>query len=185
MVGSVWPWGDHRIVDDRYGGAHFFNAWRCVVRLSGSLLVRAHLGSQMGHGGGDGSSHGAYCVLPAEATWDPDFNQDQRIDVLDIDRLLVAVRQRQMRFDLNRDAMVDRRDVGIYVAQVFGSWIGDANLDGSFDSQDIVQIFESNEYDDGISRNSTWEDGDWNGDGEFDSDDLVWAFLEGGYRSGS
>ena len=124
-------------------------------------------------------------VLPAEATWDPDFNQDQRIDVLDIDRLLVAVRQRQMRFDLNRDAMVDRRDVGIYVAQVFGSWIGDANLDGSFDSQDIVQIFESNEYDDGISRNSTWEDGDWNGDGEFDSDDLVWAFLEGGYRSGS
>ena len=69
MVGSVWPWGDHRIVDDRYGGAHFFNAWRCVVRLSGSLLVRAHLGSQMGHGGGDGSSHGAYwCTSLSEVS---------------------------------------------------------------------------------------------------------------------
>ena len=153
-----------------------------VVALHQSLTVKARVYFE---GEWSALNQARFNVLPAEATWDPDFNQDQRIDVLDIDRLLVAVRQRQMRFDLNRDAMVDRRDVGIYVAQVFGSWIGDANLDGSFDSQDIVQIFESNEYDDGISRNSTWEDGDWNGDGEFDSDDLVWAFLEGGYRSGS
>ena len=42
---------------------------------------------------------------------------------------------------------------------------GDANLDGAFDSGDLVQIFATGEYEDDQSGNSTWADGDWNCDG--------------------
>ncbi len=58
---------------------------------------------------------------------------------------------------------------------------GDANLDGAFDSGDLVAIFEAGEYEDGIAQNSTWATGDWNGDREFDTGDLVAAFKDGGY----
>jgi hypothetical protein len=58
---------------------------------------------------------------------------------------------------------------------------GDANLDGTFDSQDLVSVFQSNHYEDEIRLNSRWADGDWNGDGEFDSSDLVRAFQIGGF----
>ena len=59
--------------------------------------------------------------------------------------------------------------------------IGDANLDGVFNSSDLVQVFEVGEYEDNIVGNSTFQDGDWNCDGEFDSNDLVLAFQAGHY----
>ena len=61
---------------------------------------------------------------------------------------------------------------------------GDVNVDGLFDSADLVEVFQVNEYEDGIAGNSTWTDGDWNGDGEFDSGDLVVAFQDGNYEAG-
>jgi hypothetical protein len=61
--------------------------------------------------------------------------------------------------------------------------VGDANLDGGFDSQDLVRVFQTGEYEDGTLGNSSWAEGDWNGDGEFDSRDLVRAFQAGSYRS--
>jgi hypothetical protein len=63
--------------------------------------------------------------------------------------------------------------------------IGDANHDGSFDSSDLVEMFQAGEYEDGVADNSTWEEGDFNRDGEFDSSDLVEAFASGGYEAGS
>jgi hypothetical protein len=60
--------------------------------------------------------------------------------------------------------------------------IGDANDDGVFNSSDLVQVFQAGEYEDGILRNSTYEEGDWNGDGEFDSSDLAMAFQTGLYE---
>ena len=59
--------------------------------------------------------------------------------------------------------------------------IGDSNLDGRFDSSDLIALFQAGEFEDDISNNSVWEDGDWNGDGEFDSSDLVLAFQTGNY----
>ena len=59
---------------------------------------------------------------------------------------------------------------------------GDANRDGRFTSGDLVQVFKTGEYEDGIEGNSTWEEGDWNGDGKFDSGDLVLAFKTGLYE---
>ncbi|MFC1758513.1 lamin tail domain-containing protein [Planctomycetota bacterium] len=54
--------------------------------------------------------------------------------------------------------------------------IGDANLDGVFDSADLIQIFQLGRYEDDTSTDADWASGDWNGDGKFDSTDFVFAF---------
>ena len=59
--------------------------------------------------------------------------------------------------------------------------VGDSNLDGKFDSSDLVAVFSAGEYEDGIDGNSEWAEGDWNNDGDFDSSDLVLAFQSGNY----
>jgi hypothetical protein len=58
---------------------------------------------------------------------------------------------------------------------------GDANIDGIFDSEDLVHEFQVGEYEDTIAGNSRWSDGDWTNDNEFDSSDLVAAFQTGNY----
>ena len=63
-----------------------------------------------------------------------------------------------------------------------GTIMGDANQDGRFDSQDLVAVFQSNEYRDDLEDNSTWSEGDWTCDGDFDTDDLVAAFQPGQYE---
>ena len=60
--------------------------------------------------------------------------------------------------------------------------MGDANGDGKFDSSDLVQVFQSAEYEDDVPGNSTFQEGDWNGDGDFDSSDLVAAMQRGDYQ---
>jgi secreted trypsin-like serine protease len=62
---------------------------------------------------------------------------------------------------------------------------GDVNLDGVFDSRDLVQVFQRGEYEDGLAQNSRWEGGDWNGDKEFGTADLVAAFQAGAYSTDS
>ena len=58
---------------------------------------------------------------------------------------------------------------------------GDANSDGSFDSNDLIAILQAGEFEDDIAGNSTFAEGDWNGDGDFTTSDLVLAFTIGGY----
>ena len=41
------------------------------------------------------------------------------------------------------------------------TWLGDANLDGQFDENDLVDVFEAGEYEDEIEMNSRWSTGDW------------------------
>ena len=64
------------------------------------------------------------------------------------------------------------------------TWVGDANLDGEFNSTDFVAVFSTGEYEDGEAMNSGWSDGDWNADKEFDTSDFVAAFTDGGYEKG-
>jgi hypothetical protein len=59
---------------------------------------------------------------------------------------------------------------------------GDANIDGLFNSTDLVQVFQRGEYEDTVVGNSTSSGGDWNSDHEFDSGDLVAAFQTGKYE---
>lgn len=61
--------------------------------------------------------------------------------------------------------------------------IGDSNLDGIFNSGDMITVFAAGEYEDGIPLNSTWREGDWNSDLDFDTADLIYAFQNGSYSA--
>ena len=60
---------------------------------------------------------------------------------------------------------------------------GDANIDGVFNSTDLIDVLANGEYEDTVVSNSTWSEGDWNNDLEFDSGDLVAALATGGYET--
>jgi hypothetical protein len=75
-------------------------------------------------------------------------------------------------------------DDGSVAAAASALLVGDANLDGVFDSTDLVQVLQRGEYEDGVLDNSTYEEGDWNGDGDFDSADLVLVLQANHYASG-
>ena len=62
------------------------------------------------------------------------------------------------------------------------TYIGDANVDGEFNSSDLVQVFTAGKYETG--GDATWGEGDWDGSGDFGSGDLVFAFTGGGYETG-
>ena len=61
---------------------------------------------------------------------------------------------------------------------------GDSNLDGVFDSADIIEVLRRGEYEDNVRLNSTWFDGDWDGNGDFESGDFVFAIQAGNYVYG-
>jgi autotransporter-associated beta strand protein len=62
---------------------------------------------------------------------------------------------------------------------------GDANLDGVFDSTDLVQIFQAGKYELATDPSAAWSEGDWNGDRQFSSGDLIVAFMTGAYEQPS
>ena len=80
--------------------------------------------------------------------------------------------------------VVDEEDHRAWVMTLKHTWFGDANLDGKFNTGDLVAVFQSGQYEDTSVRNSGWATGDWDGDGDFTSSDLVIAFGDGGYEQG-
>lgn len=115
-----------------------------------------------------------------------DFNRSGTLDSDDLDLLALALTDGSYddSFDVNLDGTLNEADRVEWVEGLRGTWFGDSNMDGEFDSSDLVTVFERGEYEDGAARNSTWSSGDWNGDLEFDSADLVAAFQGGGYDAG-
>ena len=73
-------------------------------------------------------------------------------------------------------------DREVWVNDLKNTWIGDANLNGEFNSGDMVQVFARGKYE--KQEAAGWEDGDWNGDTFFSSGDMVAAFVGGGYEKG-
>jgi hypothetical protein len=67
------------------------------------------------------------------------------------------------------------------IESILAATAGDSNLDGVFDSGDLVLVFQNGQYEDLIASNSGWADGDWDGDGDFTTSDLVVAFQSGSY----
>ena len=117
---------------------------------------------------------------------DGDFNQDSVLDAQDIDQLVAQIQSGQYdgEFDSNNDGQLNSQDLTNWVHQVKGTWIGDANLDGEFNTGDLVTVFQAGHFEDGIAMNSGWEQGDFNGDQEVDTGDLVAAFQDGGFEKG-
>jgi hypothetical protein len=122
----------------------------------------------------------------APATVPGDFNSDGNLTNVDIDMLSAEVRAgtNTAGFDLTSDNLVNMADQDQWVNVLKKTYYGDANLDGLFDSGDLVSVFTVGEYEDTTAGNSGWADGDWNGDAEFNSGDFVQAFSAGGYEQG-
>lgn len=115
-----------------------------------------------------------------------DFDGNGVLDIADLDALGQSVRagDNDLLYDVNGDMAVDAIDYQLWVTDLRRSWMGDANLDGEFNSEDLVTVFQAGQYEDGLAANSSWVTGDWNADAEFDTADLILAFQDGGYGSG-
>ena len=115
----------------------------------------------------------------------PDLNNDGALNALDIDLMAAAVIQEMSQgFDLDGDGQSDAADYLYLIENILQTNYGDANLDGVFNSADLVTVFQRGKFEDGIDQNAGWEDGDWNGDGDFTTSDFVVAFGTGGYVFG-
>ncbi|MCA9170552.1 MAG: CotH kinase family protein, partial [Planctomycetales bacterium] len=105
-----------------------------------------------------------------------DFNNDQRIDAIDLDLICAAIRQddNSPSFDLNGDNDVTQDDLNVMVHDLMKTSFGDANLDGVFDSQDLVALMQAGTYEQDVD--AVWSTGDWDCDGRFTTRDLVLAY---------
>ena len=119
-------------------------------------------------------------------TNDCDFDNDGELGVGDINLLIAQISSgaNDASFDITKDGMVNAADLTALVegGDKLNTYIGDANLDGEFNSSDFVTVFSAGKYETGEA--STWSEGDWNGDGLFSSSDFVAAFASGGYEQG-
>lgn len=120
-----------------------------------------------------------------------DLDGREGLTVTDVDLLSTRIRNDAFMswqfsmFDLNGDLAINEHDLRTWVVDLKKTWFGDANLDGQFDSNDLVFVFfQPWQYEDAIVGNSSWSTGDWNADGEFTTNDLVVAFQDGGYEQG-
>ena len=124
--------------------------------------------------------------LGVEPAGNGDFDMDGELTAADIDLLNAAIGDGggDAMFDVTGDGAIDDADRKEWVEVLKGTYFGDSNLDGEFNSSDFVFVFSGGEYEDGIEGNSTWSTGDWNGDKEFGSADFVLAFQGAGYEQG-
>jgi hypothetical protein len=143
---------------------------------------------------GEAGDFNAWCFSGVSCFWEAsagDFNNDYVLDETDIDALTEAVigstgplPDEYRGFDLDFDGAITSGDRQVWVNSIKHTYFGDANLDGQFNTADLITIFRAGEYLDDKPGNSTWATGDWNGDGDFTHSDLVTAFIDGGYGLG-
>jgi hypothetical protein len=112
-----------------------------------------------------------------------DYNNNGVLDAPDIDELTQApLCCNWVQYDLNNDSFVNLEDISFWVKELFGSWIGDANLDHEFNSSDLVGVLAAGTYE--TDANAVWTTGDFDGSGRSNSGDLVAALSDGGYELG-
>ena len=113
-----------------------------------------------------------------------DFNGNGELDAGDIDALTAesAAGTNNTSFDITGDGTVDAADVTLWATGLKNTWLGDANLDGEFNSSDFVGVFSAGLFE--TNQPANWSSGDWNGDGVFSSGDFVAAFSDGGFEIG-
>jgi hypothetical protein len=114
-----------------------------------------------------------------------DFNENGLLDTTDVDLLTRAIRTMagDAHYDLDANGWLDNEDRFLWIHQLAGTFVGDTNLDGRFNSQDLTIVLQAAQYENRTANDSTWSMGDWNGDGAFTSDDLIAAFADGGYEA--
>ncbi|MEZ6118388.1 MAG: hypothetical protein R3C28_17720 [Pirellulaceae bacterium] len=72
-----------------------------------------------------------------------DVNNDNAFDLGDANNLIVAARDNRYResFDLVDDGVIDFSDIEVWLHDIKNTYFGDANLDGEFNSQDLVRLY--------------------------------------------
>jgi hypothetical protein len=122
--------------------------------------------------------------LPSLIASNGDFDQSGTVDVTDVDQLSLAVAagEHVATFDLTTDRRVDSADLRYFVKYLAKTWMGDADLNGQFDSHDLVAVAQAGKFE--SDAPAVWSEGDWLGDGRFTSSDIVAALQEGGYDTG-
>lgn len=111
-----------------------------------------------------------------------DFNGNGVLDSGDLDEMADGMASGDLAFDLNGDGSVNLSDRQLWVQDLKGTWMGDADLNGEFNSGDFVAVFTAGKFETG--EEATWAEGDWNGDKLFNSSDFVTAFSDGGFENG-
>jgi hypothetical protein len=113
-----------------------------------------------------------------------DVNFDGVTDASDIDLLSRQLQSENASslFDIDDSGRSNANDREYLISEILKSTAGDSDLNGVFDSSDLVSVFKFGRYEDGIDGETSWSAGDWNGDLEFDSADLVLAFKQGKYE---
>jgi hypothetical protein len=144
---------------------------------TGKSLTRTAAGAF----GNDAASWQALSPSPGRTPGSGDVNMDGVANVGDIDFVCASLDDPATAIDLNGDGQGNADDYVFLIEALLGSVIGDANLDGTFNSSDFVLVFQASEYEDRVPSNSTWAEGDWNCDRDFTTFDLVLAFQKGAY----
>ena len=113
-----------------------------------------------------------------------DFDGDGMLGVTDIEMLSEAIQTASTgtSFDLTNDGLIDSSDLANLVSIHMDTWLGDANLDGEFNSSDLITALAGGTYEADVDAG--WESGDFDGSGRFDSGDLIFALADGGYENG-
>jgi hypothetical protein len=112
-----------------------------------------------------------------------DINDDGVLDELDLD--LCTINTPEFPWwvcDFNDDGMLTFEDRLVWIHELKGTWLGDKDLDGEFNSRDMILMFVFGKYETG--EMAMWVEGDVDGDWRFNSSDLVIAFADGGYEKG-
>jgi len=131
----------------------------------------------------DTPTAGTFDNILAIAIRPGDFDIDGSLSAADIDTLTLAIGGPVSgREDLNDDGIVDLNDHRVWVKDLSRTYYGDANLDGEFNSGDLMAVFQAGKYESDVSAG--WAEGDWTGDRRFGSADLTAAFQDGGYELG-
>ena len=118
-----------------------------------------------------------------------DFDANEVLDASDVEMLSTRIRGELAQtwlldemFDISDDATVDEHDLAYWVHDVKQTWIGDGDLDGEFNSDDLIRALAANTYEQDVD--ATWLTGDFNASGRFDSLNLMDALDDGGYEKG-
>lgn len=127
-----------------------------------------------------------YVTVTAVDAQSGDVNGDGLLNGQDIDEITLAVRanRNDLGYDSDGNGLLNSADREDWVVAKKRTYYGDADLNGVFDSGDMILVFQAGLYEDKFALNANWASGDWNGDGDFTTDDMVVAFAQGGYGNG-
>ena len=112
-----------------------------------------------------------------------DLQNDGSLNIADVDLICAQLESSDPRLDFNEDGAVNDADLATVLEKTFQSVTGDVNLDGRFNSDDLIRVLQASKFEDDVANNAKWSEGDWNCDGDFTTRDFVFVFQAGTFVS--